>query len=262
MTRTIGSNNPKMAIKMEDDIGKVSDTIKIEEDNEKVIKMKDNNSIGIKSLAAENNCEEGKRNSDLKVEDGPSKSTAKTIKKMHKKKGGQRKVENKKKILAYLGEQLHTLNRTDIKKQELAEVCGYVRSGSHGFFYAYKDLTDEGMIRKGKLTELGISSLPKDEISFAKPKDNTEMQAYLLKLLRKKCKEGTDEKTKMIFEILSDGKVHELKDFTNATGYANLKSKGLGYNISCMEKDMKILEKTKPNTWRFTNKCFPDGRPE
>lgn len=94
MTRTIGSNNPKMTIKMEDDIKNVSDTIKIE-DNEKVIKMEDNNSIDTKSSAAENNW---KRNSDLKVEDGPSKSTAKTIKKMHKEKGGQRKVENKKKV--------------------------------------------------------------------------------------------------------------------------------------------------------------------
>ena len=166
------------------------------------------------------------------------------------------------KILAYLGDQLQTLDRTDIKKQELAEVCGYMKTGSHGFFYAYKDLVDEGMIHRGKLTDLGISSLPTDAVSFQKPKGNTEMQDHFFKLLRKGCKEGTDEKTKQIFEILSDGKDHELKEFTSATGYANLKSKGLGYNISYMEKKVKILEKTKPNTWRFTDKCFPDGRPE
>jgi hypothetical protein len=70
------------------------------------------------------------------------------------------------KILAYLGDQLQTLNRTDIKKQELAEVCGYMKTGSHGFSYAYKDLVDEGMIHKGKLTELGISSLPSEVVSF------------------------------------------------------------------------------------------------
>ena len=168
-------------------------------------------------------------------------------------------------ILAYLGEQLQSLNRTDVPRQELAEACGYARTGSHGFSYAYSELKKEGKLHKknGKLTDFGISCIPKGlSISFKKPKDNTEMQQHLWKLLRKKCKEGTDEKTKAIFKILSDGKTHELKEFTAATGYANLKSKGLGYNFTCMEKDMKILEKPKPNSWRFTNTCFPKGRPE
>ena len=167
-------------------------------------------------------------------------------------------------ILAYLGEQLQSLNRTDISKQELAEVCGYARTGSHGFSYAYSELKEEGKLhpKTGKLTDCGIACIPKGLIAFAKPKDNTEMQQHLWKLLRKKCKEGTDEKTKAIFKILSDGKTHELKEFTDATGYANLKSKGLGYNFTCMEKAMKILEKPKPNAWRFTNACFPTGRPE
>lgn len=90
-----------MVIKMEDDVENVSDTIKIEEDNEKVRKIEDNNSIDSKSSAAENNYEEGKKNSYLKVEDSPSESTAKTIKKMHKEKGGQRKAENKKKVSSF-----------------------------------------------------------------------------------------------------------------------------------------------------------------
>ena len=159
-------------------------------------------------------------------------------------------------------EQLQTLDRAVIQKQELAEACGYAKSGSHGFFYAYKELGQEGMISKGKLTDLGIRSVPKEVFSFAKRKDNKETQANFFKLLRKRCKEGTDEKVKIIFEILSDGKEHGLKKFTDATGYANLKSKGLGYNIACMEKEMGILEKKGPNRWEFTDKCFPDGRPE
>ena len=150
---------------------------------------------------------------------------------------------------------------TATPKKDIAEAIGYSSHGCHGFFYSYKELVEEGMIAGGKLTDLGFRSLPKDSFSFAAPKTNEEKQEQFYKLLRKKCKEGTDEKTKIIFDILSDGKPHDLKEFTRATGYANLKSKGLGYNFTCMLKDMKILEKTEQNKWRFSDKCFPKGRP-
>lgn len=156
----------------------------------------------------------------------------------------------------------NTLDRKVVPKKEIAEAIGYSAPGSHPFFYAYQALVNDGMILRGELTDLGFRSAPTESLVFAKPKTNEEKQESFFKLLRKRVNEGTDEKVNIIFEILSDGKTHELNEFTRATGYANLKSKGLGYNLTYMEKDMKILEKTAPNTWQFTDKCFPNGRPE
>ena len=164
-----------------------------------------------------------------------------------------------------MAEELQTLDRKRIPQQELAEICGYAKPGSHGFFYAFSELKAENMImnEKGgaKLTESGLCSVPKEKIAFAKPKTNKEKQDYYFKLLRRKCTEGTPEKVKIIFELLSDGKPHKLEEFVEATGYRNLKSKGLGYNLTCMEKELKILKKLEKNSWVFTDKCFPEGRP-
>jgi len=170
------------------------------------------------------------------------------------------------KILAYMAEELGNLNRKIIPKQELAEACGYSRPGSHGFSYAFSELKAEGKIANTKggcyLTDLGKESVPKESFSFSQPKTNADKQEHFYKLLRKRCKEGSNEKTKILFDILSDGKSHSLKEFTDATGYANYKSKGLGYNLTCMVKEMKIAEKTGSKEWRFTDICFPQGRPE
>lgn len=207
----------------------------------------------------------------VKKESGIVKSEECSVKKEtkvgnNKPKGGRKKEENKKKIIAYMVEQLRTLDLRNISKQEIAEACGYMKCGSHGFSYAYSELKAEGMIltenRMGKLTDKGICSVPKEKFTFAQPKNNAEQQQHYYKLLRKRCKEGTDEKTKIIFEILSDGKPHKLREFTRATGYVNVKSKGLGYNLTCMEKVLKILKKPEKDVWQFTDKCFPKGRPE
>ena len=162
-------------------------------------------------------------------------------------------------------EQIKILNRKEVPRQEIAEACGYEKIGSHGFFYAFSELKAEGMltVRKnmGKLTELGIESAPNEEQSFAKPKTNKDTHELFYKLLRKKCKEGTDVKVRKIFDILCDGEPHPIKDFIKASGYTDKKSKGLGYNLTCMERDMKILERTSENKYQFTDKCFPKGRP-
>ena len=125
-----------------------------------------------------------------------------------------------------MAEQLKTLDRALIPKQELAEVCGYAKPGSHGFFYAFSELKAEKMVMTekggGKLTENGIRAVPEEKFSFAQPKTNREKQESYFKLLRKKCKEGTNEKLKKLFELLSDGKPHTLKEFEANTGYKNL----------------------------------------
>ena len=165
-------------------------------------------------------------------------------------------------ILAYMWFELGSLQRNKIPTEELASALGYAKPGVHAFFYARQELRQEGRItRDGSLTDLGKESIPKENFSFVKPKTNSEMQKYYMQLLRKKVREGPDEKVQIIFNILSDGKPHALEEFTSKTGYANMKSKGLGYNLSAMEKQLKILEKTGAKSYRFTNKCFPEGRP-
>eukprot|EP00536_Pseudo-nitzschia_multiseries_P003196 jgi/Psemu1/295132/fgenesh1_pm.47_\ len=207
-----------------------------------------------------------KETHDVKKEESFDDKESKVCKKSSRGKGGRKKEENKKKILVYMAQVHKTMSsdemgRECIAKKEVAEACGYGSPGSHGFFYAYKELVDEGMISGEKLTDLGLQSVPEESYPFQKPKTNEDKQESFYKLLRKKCKEGTNEKTKIIFDVLSDGKPHTLKEFTIATGYANLKSKGLGYNLTCMEKDMKIVTRIESNKWQFTDKCFPNGRP-
>jgi hypothetical protein len=80
-------------------------------------------------------------------------------------------------------------------------------------------------------------------------------------MLLKQCKEAQSDKCASLFEILADGQPHSLEEFIAATGYANLKSKGLGYPLTHMIKKMKIVEKTDDKFYRFTDKCFPEGRP-
>lgn len=165
-----------------------------------------------------------------------------------------------------MGQELQ-IDRKDMGKQEVAEFVGFAKAGAHGFHYAWRDLelNKKYITKSGKglfrLTELGKDSIPKGIIIVPKRQDNAGKQEFFLNALVKQCKEAKLEKATLMFDILSDGKSHSLEEFTKATGYANLKSKGLGYAFTHMEKKMKILEKTGSGEYRFTDKAFPEGRP-
>ena len=175
------------------------------------------------------------------------------------------KPELQKKILAYFGQELQS-DRKTMTKQEVAEGCGFAKAGAHSFFYSWQDMekNKHWLAKSGKefyLTELGKTNIPEGIVLISKKQDNPSKQESFLKILLKQCKEAKPDKSKIIFDILSDGDWHGLNEFTGATGYANLKSKGLGYAFTHMEKKMKILEKNESKEYRFTDKCFPEGRP-
>lgn len=198
-----------------------------------------------------------------------AKGEKKALKKAEKSCSAKKvKKEVQDKIMACFGEGLD-LDILEVSKKDIAERLN-TQPGSHGFFYAWQDLQkNKGYIQKlgrgGKfsLTKVGKQNLPKGVVlGIAKIKTNDDKIDTLKKSLLKQCKEAVAAKVDIIFDILKDGKPHTLDEFTQATGYANLKSKGLGYPISFMTKDMKILEKVEKDTWQFTDKCFPQGRPQ
>jgi len=177
------------------------------------------------------------------------------------------KVEVQNKILAWMGQEIQ-VDRVDLKKQEVAEGCGFQKAGTKSFHYAWRDLQQnkqwiaKSPSEKGsfRLTEAGRDNMPTDVVLVSAKKDNAGKQEFFKAALLKQCKEAKQDKLDIIFDILKDGKLHSLDEFTKATGYANYKSKGLGYPLSHMEKKMKILEKIE-KMYQFTDKCFPEGRP-
>jgi hypothetical protein len=210
--------------------------------------------------------EDDKKEKTLKIlEDEPEVESEKED---DKKKETHPKVRKsvQDKILAFMGQELQT-DREEMTKQECAEGIGYLKEGTHRFFYSFRDLEQEKefVVKTGgklyALTELGKANIPHGTVIVSARKDNAGKQEFFLKALLKQCKEAKPEKAASIFDILSDGQDHALDEFVAATGYANLKSKGLGYTFGHMEKKMKILEKTEGKMYRFTDKCFPEGRP-
>ena len=122
----------------------------------------------------------------------------------------------------------------------------------------------EGVSRCFQLSEFGYDNIPKGiKLEVSKQRDNAGKLEFLMKSLLKQCNEAKPDKTQIFFDILKDGQYHELDEFLDATGYKNLKSKGLGYPFSHMEKKMKILERHPDHKiqYRLTDKCFPTGRP-
>jgi len=171
------------------------------------------------------------------------------------------------KIMGYFGQELEA-DRTHVFKQEVAEGCGFTKAGSHRFFYSWQDLeSNQHWITKSdgkglfRLTDVGKDNMPKGIVLVAKKKDNDGKQQSFLKMLLKQCKEAKSDKCSDLFKVFADGASHSLEELSAVTGYANLKSKGLGYPLTHMTKKMKILEKTGDNKYRFTENCFPEGRP-
>ena len=228
-----------------------------------------NNKSTVKLEEEEEEDDEVKEETTSKEDKTSSSPEKKTKTKAEKPKKSKVKPELQDKILAYMGQELQVNDRPEVTKQEVAEGCGYAKAGVHNFFYSWQDMQKEKKwiersSAKGcfRLTQLGRDNIPQGVILVAKRHDNAGKQEYYLKALCKQCKEAKEDKSSIMFEILKDGAWHDLDEFTEATGYKNLKSKGLGYAFTHMEKKMKILEKnSETKQYRFTDKCFPEGRP-
>jgi hypothetical protein len=154
---------------------------------------------------------------------------------------GKAQVEVQQKILAYLGRELQ-VDRQYVTKQEVEDGCDFKKADSPPFSYAWQDLErTKEWVSSGKglvfLTDAG-------------------KQQFFKETLLKTCKEAKAVTVEIIFDIFKDGKPHHLDEFTAATGYANMRSKGLGYPLRHMQRKMKIVEKCGDKTYRFTDKCF------
>ena len=198
------------------------------------------------------------------MENKSKSGIASGVKKAPNSKKVSKEVQDK--ILAYMGQELQT-DRKDMSKQEVAEGCGFSRAGSHRFFYSWQDLErNQKFVAKSgtnmfRLTELGKDHIPQGLVlGVSKKLDNVGKQKSFLKILKKQCKEATDKVDKL-FDIMSDGQAHSVEEFAKATECKNLKTKSLGYPLSHMIKKMHIVEKLADNSYRFTDKCFPEGRP-
>lgn len=199
----------------------------------------------------------------------PSKEDAKKakVKEIVGKKQPKVRADVQEKILAYFGAQLQH-DRKDVPRDEIAQGCSFANARTHGFFYAWQDLVkNKGYIVTGtgkgcfRLTDAGKDNIPEGVVVKVPKKDNAGMQEFFKKNLLKQCKAAKADKLDIIFGILKDGEAHSLEEFTEATGYANLKSRGLGDPFSWMQKKMNILERGGDKKYQFTDKCFPDGRP-
>ncbi|CAB9503170.1 expressed unknown protein [Seminavis robusta] len=207
------------------------------------------------------------KDEEMEDEDKTPEAAKEKASKASGKKKPKIRVDVQDKILAYFGQQLQT-DRKDVPKEEVAQECGFAKSGSHGFFYAWQDLLkNKGWIARSsekgcfRLTDQGKDNIPEGVVLVSARKDNAGMLEFFKTCLLKQCKKAKSDKVDIMFDILKDGKPHSLEEFTNATGYANLKSAGLGYPFSHMEKKMKVLEKNADKMYQLTDKCFPDGRP-
>lgn len=177
-----------------------------------------------------------------------------------------KREEIKNKILKFMGDSLQTEDLEDVPKQDVAEACGFAAPGSHGFFYAWKELQEEKKVEVsskkgcGRLTALGKDSIPEGVI-VAAPKDNAGKKEYLLKqLIRKLGKKAPADKVEKIIGVLEDGKTHHLDELCEATGWKGLSTHAFGYTMSALKKQKLVDCKGKEYT--LTDKWYPDGRPE
>jgi hypothetical protein len=152
----------------------------------------------------------------------------------------------------------------------VARSAGYTNAKSTGFTKQLCKLKKEGILdyQKGDrlaLTEQGLQSMLKVD----PPKDNDEAQARLrmiLKLGPKSSKKGKPQegstKSDLIFDILSDGMVHERQKLADATGYTNVKSTGFTKVLGKMS-GLKLIHYPpggNPSV-QLTDIAFPFGRP-
>ena len=173
--------------------------------------------------------------------------------------------EIKGKILKYMADVVTTEDTKDVSKQDIATACGFSSVGTHAFFYAWQALSKEKKVEKsgkkgcGRLTELGMQSVPEGVI-VAAPQDNAAKKEFLLQQLQRRLKgKAPGDRIAVIVDVLQDGKPHTLDELCKATGWKGLNTKAFGYTMSAMKKQGLAHESSK--TYTLTDKWFPEGRP-
>ena len=136
------------------------------------------------------------------------------------------KGSKKDQIFRHLCEQ-HVMGVTEVDKAGVAFAVGYTNPRSEGFTKALKVLIKEdGTVMTGttkesiSLTQKGIQEIPQDlEVS----NDPSSMHDRYIKFIENKAKMGAD-KVQPLWQILMDGKPHNINDIANALGYKNPRS--------------------------------------
>jgi predicted transcriptional regulator len=202
----------------------------------------------------------GKATCDAKVKLDTNKA-----KKNKPKKQSAKHEEVKNKILKYMADVVTTEDTQDIPKLDVAVACGFASPGSHAFFYAWKDLAEDGKVEKSskkgyvRLTKKGLESVP-EGVVVAAPQDNAAKKEYFLAKLER-CLKGKAPKDKIgiIVDVLHDGQPHTLDELCQATGWKGLSTHAFGYTMSALKKQGLAEESNK--TYTLTDKWYPEGRP-
>jgi hypothetical protein len=154
--------------------------------------------------------------------------------------------------------ELHCVGIQEIPVELIAMFAGYSNTRSATFAKQLKDLESKAWIGKPKtahfsLTEVGIKEMPPVD----PPKSNEDVHERLLGILQKKVK--TTDKLMSLWDLLRDGKEHDIKALAGKIGYGNSRSAGYASMISTMQ-ELGLAEKTKGSV-RLTDVAFPFGRP-
>jgi hypothetical protein len=164
--------------------------------------------------------------------------------------------------------ELRALGMQEPSRIHVARSAGYTNAKSTGFTKQLGLLKKGGIVdyQKGnrlKLTEHGLQSVPKVD----PPEDNAAAQARLRMILKlspkKNSKKGKQEgstKSDLMFDILSDGQVHERQKLALATGYTNIKSTGFTKVLGTMRSLglIRYIHGENPGV-QLTNIAFPLG---
>ncbi|KAL3938699.1 MAG: hypothetical protein SGARI_001639 [Bacillariaceae sp.] len=152
----------------------------------------------------------------------------------------------------------------------LTTQLGYKNKRSDAIFNSVKHLRDEGIVVKLKgdicqLTDKGV----KDFVKEVEVPDNADalLAMYKKQFLTKlgSIKNGSGNKVQTaassLWEMLQDGKTHEMEAVLKHTGYGMARSTGIAEIVKTLTKELEFAVKEK-DTLRFTDKVYgPFGRP-
>jgi hypothetical protein len=181
------------------------------------------------------------------------------------------KPEKVQEVYQKILEELASKRAVGIEKIDLhamALAVGYKNPRSDAVFEAMKLLKKDGLMNKNKvecwLTDKGVEEkVTEEEV----PEDPDAVLEHYWNALdsqlatNKKAGKTAREKAKDLWDLLSDGKVHNEAAVFRVTGYSVWNTTGLEQIMKHM-KQLELVTKDKKKSLQLTDKVFPFGRPE
>jgi len=161
----------------------------------------------------------------------------------------------------------YVIGLKEVPVDTVASTVGYKNPRSDAIYAAVKVARETGVFTKTKgvfrLTDQGIQNHVPKEIPPANPEE--ALEKFWMQL-EKKLSSGAKSKGKairtaafLVWNLLKDGKSHDMANVLSVTGYKGRNSTGFEQVIKAL-KELKFIEKG-DNKVSFTDKLFPFGRP-